>query len=316
MQVAVIGTGLIGQAWSIVFARAQCTVKIWDADSVALQSATEIIGKQLRELESHGLVANAADALGRISVAQSLQEALHGVTYVQENLPENVEIKRQMYAQMDRLAGPETILASSTSSIPASAFTESLPGRSRCLVAHPVNPPYLVPVVELCGAPWTHASVIERARAFMTAVKQKPITVNREVEGFVLNRLQGALLREAFRLLEIGVVNVEDLDVTVKDGLGLRWSFMGPFETIDLNAPGGLKDYCERYGGMYQSIAAEQTRVDAWDTELITQADLQRRAILPKDELLERRLWRDGRLMSLIKHKRQFEDQTTTNDNI
>src|SRR5690606_10729784 len=135
------------------------------------------------------------------------------------------------------LSDPATVLASSTSSIPASAFTEDLPGRHRCLVAHPVNPPYLIPVVELCGAPSTDAKVVEQARALMDEVKQKPVTVHKELEGFVLNRLQGALLREAFRLVQSGCVSVEDLDATVKDGLGLRWSFMGPFETIDLNAP-------------------------------------------------------------------------------
>lgn len=308
MQTAVIGTGLIGQAWAIVFARAGLNVKLWDGNSEALQSATSIIAKQIDELQSHGLVTDAADAISRIKVASSLEDALSGVDYVQENLPEVVDIKREMYARMDAIASPETILASSTSSIPASAFTESLPGRHRCLVAHPVNPPYLVPVVELCGAPWTENAVIERARSLMELVKQKPVTVHREVEGFVLNRLQGALLREAFRLIEQGIVSVEDLDVTVKDGLGLRWSFMGPFETIDLNAPGGLEDYCKRYGGMYQSIATEQTNTDPWSDSLIEHAQQQRREQLPQNELLNRRLWRDERLMALMKHKLQFEN--------
>lgn len=309
MRTAVIGTGLIGQAWAIVFARGGLDVKLWDGNNEALQSATTIIAKQLKELQAHGLVADAADAMSRIRVASSLEDALDGVDYVQENLPEVIDIKRDIYARMDTIASPETILASSTSSIPASAFTESLPGRHRCLVAHPVNPPYLVPVVELCGAPWTESTVIERARSLMDWVKQKPVTVHREVEGFVLNRLQGALLREAFRLVEQGIISVEDLDVTVKDGLGLRWSFMGPFETIDLNAPGGLEDYCKRYGGMYQSIATEQTNTDPWTDSLINQAQQQRREQLPKDELLNRRLWRDERLMALMKHKLQFEDK-------
>lgn len=306
MQIAVIGTGLIGQAWAIVFARAGLRVKLWDGNAQALGNATTIISQQLNELQAQGLVADAKQALSNIETATSLEDALSGVDYVQENLPEILDIKREMYARMDAIAAPNTILASSTSSIPASAFTESLPGRHRCLVAHPVNPPYLIPVVELCGAPWTDPDVVERARALMDLVKQKPVTVHREVEGFVLNRLQGALLREAFRLVEQGVVSVEDLDVTVKDGLGLRWSFMGPFETIDLNAPDGLQDYCKRYGAMYQSIAAEQTNTAAWSDSLINEAEKQRRDQLPKEKLLERRLWRDERLMALMRHKLKF----------
>jgi 3-hydroxyacyl-CoA dehydrogenase len=308
MKTAIIGSGLIGQAWAIVFARAGCPVKLWDGSAQAAESALKIIAQQLTELQTHGLVKDAQAAIANLSIATTLEQALQDVDYVQENLPERVEIKRELYAKMDAIAGPDTILASSTSSIPASAFTEDLPGRHRCLVAHPVNPPYLIPVVELCGAPWTDPKTVERARAFMASVEQKPVNVNHEVEGFVLNRLQGALLRESFRLLEQGVVSVEDLDVTIKDGLGLRWAFMGPFETIDLNAPDGLHDYCARYGDMYQRMSVDQTDTDPWSEEVIAKAEQQRRALLPKKNLLERRLWRDERLMALMQHKLQYKN--------
>jgi 3-hydroxyacyl-CoA dehydrogenase len=208
---------------------------------------------------------------------------------------------------MDALASPATILASSTSSIPASAFTEGLPGRARCLIAHPVNPPYLVPVVEICGAPWTDAQVIQQTWDVMEGVGQKPVKIHRELKGFVLNRLQGALLREAFRLVEQGYVDAEGLDVTVREGLGLRWSFMGPFETIDLNAPDGLADYARRFNEMYQSISTEQTSTEPWSEEVIEKLEAQRREILPKDQLLARRLWRDRRLMALAAHKQSAE---------
>jgi len=308
MNTAITGTGLIGQAWAIVSARAGCPVKLWDGKPDAAQTALQIITQQLKELQTQGLVKDAESAIAKLSIATTLEEALKDVDYVQENLPERVEIKRELYAQMDTLAAPTTILASSTSSIPASAFTEGLTHRHRCLVAHPVNPPYLIPVVELCGAPWTDPEVITRARAFMDSVEQKPVTVNREIEGFVLNRLQGALLRESFRLVEQGVVSVEDLDVTIKDGLGLRWAFMGPFETIDLNAPDGLHDYCARYGDMYQRMSVDQVDTDPWSDDVIQNAERQRRERLPKEQLLQRRLWRDERLMALMKHKLQFKD--------
>ncbi|UHL63060.1 3-hydroxyacyl-CoA dehydrogenase [Paralcaligenes sp. KSB-10] len=307
MNVAVIGTGLIGQAWAIVFARGGCTVRLWDGDPLALDRALQLISAQVRELVKQQLLDDAQALMARIQIFRSLDEALEGAEYVQENLPEVLEIKKEIFSKLDSLSGADTVLASSTSSIPASAFTEALPSRHRCLVAHPVNPPYLIPVVELCGAPWTDGKFIEAARSVMRSIGQKPVVVNRELEGFVLNRLQGALLREAFRLVQNGYVSAEDLDATVKDGLGLRWSFMGPFETIDLNAPDGLQDYCNRYGGMYQSISEEQTGTDAWDAGLVAELERQRRSLLPKSELLNRRLWRDERLMALLRHKKQLD---------
>jgi L-gulonate 3-dehydrogenase len=152
------------------------------------------------------------------------------------------------------LAKPEAILVSSSSAIVASKFTEKLKGRARCLIAHPVNPPHLVPIVELAPAPWTAPDTVARARSIYEAIGQVPILVKKETEGFILNRLQGALLAEAFRLVGEGYVSPQDLDKTVKDGLGLRWSFMGPFETIELNAPGGIPDYCARYLGFYRRL--------------------------------------------------------------
>jgi 3-hydroxyacyl-CoA dehydrogenase len=175
------------------------------------------------------------------------------------------------------------------------------------LIAHPVNPPYLVPVVEICGAPWTDAAVVQRAWDVMEGVGQKPVKILKELKGFVLNRLQGALLREAFRLVENGYVDAEGLDVTVKEGLGLRWSFMGPFETIDLNAPEGLADYAHRFDEMYQAMSLEQTSTDHWSEEVIQKLEAQRRARLPKEQLLARRLWRDRRLMALAAHKKSAE---------
>src|SRR5205085_9966109 len=119
--------------------------------------------------------------------------ALEGVSYVQENVPETVEAKRAIFAELDALAAADAVLASSTSAIVASLFTESLKGRARCLVAHPVNPPHLVPIVELVGAPWTSPETLARAKQVYESVKQVPIVVRRDIEGFILNRLHGAL---------------------------------------------------------------------------------------------------------------------------
>jgi len=265
--VAIVGTGLIGCAWAVVFSRAGWHVRLTEPHLPTLEAAPQRIRDELHALAAHGLVQEPDAAAARITVAKDLADALAGVAFVQENGPEVVEEKRKIFAEMDRLAPPDAILASSTSAIVASRFTEDLKGRDRCLVGHPVNPPHLVPLVELCGAPWTSPQTIARARQVYHDVGQVPVTINREINGFALNRLQGALLAEAFRLVGEGYISAEDLDHTVKDGLGLRWSFLGPFETIELNAPGGIPDYCARYTGFYKELAATSAGPDVYQGE-------------------------------------------------
>jgi L-gulonate 3-dehydrogenase len=255
-QVAIVGAGLIGRAWAAIFARAGWNVRLTDPHEPTLKGAIGLIRKELQALARHGLADDPDGAAARLSVAPDLEAAVDGVEFVQENGPELVEQKKTIFAELDRLAPPTAVLASSTSAITASRFTETLAGRGRCLVGHPVNPPHLIPLVELCGAPWTSPETIDRARQVYREIGQVPVTVKREINGFVLNRLQGALLAEAFRLVGEGYISAEDLDHTVKDGLGLRWSFLGPLETIELNAPGGIADYCARYTGFYKELAA------------------------------------------------------------
>lgn len=302
-HVALVGGGFIGRAWSIVFARAGMAVRLWDPDPEAGARALEFIAARLPELHAAGLLAEVpAVVLARITPVARLEEAVGGAIYVQENGPEDVDTKREMFARLDGMLPPDVPLASSTSGIPASAFTEGLDGRHRCLVAHPVNPPYLVPLVELCPSPWTEEDAMQRAAGVMRAAGMVPAVLKREVAGFVLNRLQIALVSEAFRLVADGVISAEDVDATVKHGLGLRWSFMGPFETIDLNAPGGLSDYIDRYGPLYEQVEAEMMPI-AFTPELVDAIHDARREVLPMEQHAERQAWRDRRLMALLAHK-------------
>jgi 3-hydroxyacyl-CoA dehydrogenase len=249
-----------------------------------------------------------AAAAARVRPAASLAEAVAEADLVQENGPETVEAKRAIFAELDRFAPRAAILASSTSFIPASEFSEGLPGRDRCLVGHPVNPPHLVPVVELCGAPWTAPETIARARTLYESAGQAPITVHREIFGFVLNRLQGALLAEAFRLVGEGVVSPQDLDVTLKDGLGLRWSFMGPFETIELNAPGGIADYCARYTGSMKHLAAEPATPAVFEADNVARILAAWGRTPTSDEIAHKTEWRNRRMAALLAHKRAQPD--------
>jgi len=302
-RVAVIGAGLIGRAWAMVFARAGWDVALYDAIPGVAQSGLGPIADGLRGLAEHGLAADPSAAAARVRAAADLADALAGASFVQENVPETAEAKRAIFAELDRLAAPEAILASSTSAIVASAFTENLAGRHRCLVAHPVNPPHLVPLVELCGSPWTAPETVAKAKAVYEAIGQVPVVVRREIDGFVLNRLQGALLAEAFRLVGDGVVSPQDLDKTLKDGLGLRWSFMGPFETIELNAPGGIADYCARYTGFYRRLQAHPAGPEVYANDNVARILNQWGEAPDPDRLAARTRWRDQRLAALRAHK-------------
>jgi L-gulonate 3-dehydrogenase len=308
-RIAIIGAGLIGRAWSMVFARAGRAVSLYDVDRAALPAALTTIKGNLADLAANGLIDDPEAVIARIVPTESLDEALRGATYVQENGPEDLAVKRALFRELDARAAADAILASSSSALRASLFTEDLKGRARCLVAHPVNPPYLVPLVELSPAPWTSPETVARTRGLMEAVGQVPVSLNKEIPGFLLNRLQGALLGEAFRLVEQGYCSMEDIDRTVKDGLGLRWSFMGPFETIDLNAPGGIADYIRRYGTAYHEMAHSAGAPEKWSAALTAQLETERRETLPAARLTERAAWRDRRLMALLVHKRKARER-------
>ncbi len=304
---AVVGAGLVGRAWASIFARAGWGVRLFDPVEGQAARCHALCEDALRQLARHGLCADPAGALARISVAATLGEALAGVSFVQENGPETVEVKQAIFAELDALAPPDAILASSTSAIVASRFTEGLKGRHRCLVAHPVNPPHLVPVVELCGAPWTEPDVIERARQIYVEIGQVPILVRREIEGFILNRLQGALLTESMKLVGEGYVSPQDLDHVVADGLGLRWSFLGPFATIELNAPGGIPDYIARYSGFYQRLAADPAPPSAWTGAGAARVAQEWGRTPDAAEVERRSRARDERLAALRAHKTSME---------
>ncbi len=306
-RIAIVGCGVVGSSWAVVFARAGCDVAIHDASTDAQRQTLAFVRAALTEAGAQGPAdGQTVEALmARITIAASLHEALLGADYVQESAPERVEIKRDLYKRLDDLAGPDTIIASSTSGLPASSFTEGLNNARRCLVAHPINPPHLIPLVEIVPAPWTDPEVVERTAALMRRVGQSPIVLTREIDGFVVNRLQSAILGEAFRLVEDGVCSVEDVDKAVSDGLGLRWFFMGPFETIDLNAPTGVAEYCKNLGPMYHGLAKQQSDPRAWGPALVQAVEDQRRRVTPAGALAARRSWRDLCLAAFVSAKRR-----------
>ncbi len=304
-KIALIGAGLIGSGWGIVFAEAGRHPVLYDADPAAADNAYVEIEKGLADLESYGLIDEAPAAiLARVGTAATIEEAVDGAIHVQESIPERVELKRALFEQLDAMVPHKITIASSTSTIPTSSFTEHLEGRARCIVAHPGTPPHLLRLVEIVPAPWTAAEVVASTRKLMEDCRQVPSVLKKEIQGFILNRIQYAVISEAYRLWKDDVAGVEDIEKTVREALGLRWSFMGPMETISLNAPGGVPDYNERYGQWVYEINATQS-ARPWDGTAIERLEAERLQARPTMDNSSRRVWRDRRLMALLAHKRE-----------
>ncbi|GIL38881.1 3-hydroxyacyl-CoA dehydrogenase [Roseiterribacter gracilis] len=296
--VAVVGCGTIGTSWAACFARAGLTVRLFDADPARPAFARAEAIEMLRA--SGDVTGGDVTALqARIQLADTLEQAVQNADYVQENAREQAGEKTALFEQLDALAPPDCILASSSSAILPSSFLAGLPGRSRCLVAHPFNPPHLIPVVELVAPAWVAPEILARTATFLESIGQLPIYVAREVDGYVGNRLQVAVVNEAMALIDRGVVSPGDLDRCVTQGLGLRWAFIGPFETMDLNAPDGFAGYVGRFGDSYQQLGRTLALDSPWSQEAIDRVAAWRRSELPLADLKQRQAWRDDLILRI-----------------
>jgi 3-hydroxyacyl-CoA dehydrogenase len=294
--------GLIGRSWAVDFARAGARVALWDAMDGVVETSLSQIRQLVSDMDGAGLLNETPEAiLSRINPCSTLSEALSGADYIQENTPERIEIKHDVLAAIEANAQPDAVIASSTSGLLPSAMFENIASARRCLVAHPLNPPHLIPAVELVPGPATDAASLHTARMILEEAGHVVLTLRREIAGFVMNRLQGAVLDEAFRLVEQGIVGPEDVDIALRDGLAIRWSVVGPFETIDLNAPGGVSDYIDRYGPMYDDLAiGSEGRAD-WQGTVRDVVTADRRARLAVDQIPARTEWRDARLAEIAR---------------
>jgi L-gulonate 3-dehydrogenase len=305
-KIAIVGGGSIGVAFCIVFARSGLDVHLYDPAEERRHAVKPEVRARLDDLAEFGLLDETAEVvLARITVFDHLSDAVRDVVLVQECAPERVDLKRELFAQIDVYAPAAAVLASSSSALTTSSFADALPGRARCLVAHPGNPPYLIPVIEIVPAPFTDDATITRATALYEAVGMSAVLVTGEIEGFIFNRLQGAVLREAYCLVRDGVASVADIDRVMRDGVGLRWSVTGPFETVDLNTRGGIASHAQKMGPAYERMGASRGQHDPWTPDLVARVAGERRAALPLDDWDARVQWRDRRLMALIRDRRR-----------
>jgi L-gulonate 3-dehydrogenase len=270
MKFSIVGSGSIGAAWAITFARAGNDVSVYDVDPEKLESLKSGLAKRLHFLAVEELILESPETiLKRISITTNLALCLEGATYVQECAPERVEIKEKIFEELDQLTDENVILASSSSALGASKFNSRMQNPERALVVHPGNPPYLLSVAEVVPSNKTSPAITSRTILILEQVGMHPVEVKREIEGFVFNRLQGAILREAYCLVRDGVISPEEIDLIVTQGLGKRWAVVGPFGTSSLNAQGGIRDHVSRMAESYYRMGKDRNQDDPWTPEMV-----------------------------------------------
>lgn len=307
-KIAIVGSGLIGRSWAMIFASAGHTVTLYDIEPRQVDAALEDIKKQLQELFKNGQLRGSLsveEQVALISGSNHLAQALTGAQHVQECVPEKLDLKENVFRNIQKFVDDKAVIASSTSCIPASRFTENIARRNQCIVAHPVNPPYHVPLVELVPSPWTDQDVVDRTKALLEEVGQIPVILKNELPGFVLNRIQYAIINECYKLVAGGVMSVEDVDKVMWAGLGMRYAFIGPFETMHLNAE-GMSNYLDRYGPTIRTVSntfgPNPTFIGPGAEKIAKQMN----EMIPLDQLEERRRLRDSKVAALSKLKKDM----------
>lgn len=284
MRVGIVGCGIIGQSWARAFLAAGRPVSIHDpyADIDAVAAS---------------LARHADD--GQLSVAKDLGQ-LASCCYVQESIVEDAALKIVLFENLDVVLPPDTVVASSTSALCMSDLVSHLKGRERFLVAHPASPPHALPAVELVPAPFTSLKSTEFSEYLLKSIGQSPVRLEKEVSGFVLNRLQGALLLAMIDVIREGIASPDGVDTLLRDSFGMRWALLGPFEGVHLNAPGGIEDYFNRYSPMFDQFCPDGESL-ADRLSPTTSAKLQEYAIskVPLEKISARRSWRDGALAEM-----------------
>lgn len=250
-HVAALGGGLIGRSWVALFLAAGRSVAVYDPDPATEARVRETVASAWPVLQELGLTED-SEPRAELRVCDDPRAAIEGAQFVQESIPERIELKQHLYAAIEPVLAPEAIVASSASGLTLSELQVGWQDPARLVLGHPFNPPHLIPLVEVMGNERTSPGVVRAARDFYESVGKVTIEVKREVPGHVANRLQAALWREAIHLVAEGVASVDDVDTAVSSGPGLRWAVMGPTLLFHLGGDdGGLATFCERYADSF-----------------------------------------------------------------
>jgi 3-hydroxyacyl-CoA dehydrogenase len=254
--IGVVGTGVIGASWVAYFLARGFDVSATDPMPGAEAKLRDAVRAHWPSMEETGLAEGAS--LTRLRFSSDLRQALADVDFVQENGPEREDLKVALFRDMDALLPPHVIMASSSSGLLMSVVQGACRNPGRVVLGHPFNPPHMIPLVEVIGGELTSSQTIERTMAFYSAIGKRPIHARKEVKGHIANRLQAALWREAFHLVDQGVATVADIDTAIAYGPGLRWALMGPFLNLHLSGgEGGIRHVLDHLGPPMESWWAD-----------------------------------------------------------
>jgi ketoreductase RED1 len=268
---AVIGAGTIGLSWTALFAAHGLIVRVSDPRPDLAEAVANALDTFGAHLAAQGLdVTGMAD---RVHLATGVADAVRNADIVQENGPENLEFKKDLFATLAREAPQHALLLSSSSAIPSTAFTGDLEGAGRVLIGHPFNPPHLIPLVEVVPGERTSAESVEAATEFYRFVGRAPVVERKEIPGFVGNRLQNALSREAIYLVQQGVVTPSELDTVITNSLGIRWATVGPFLGSHLGGgPGGYRYLAGHIGKSMEQMSLGRPSQEPEEQERLIEA--------------------------------------------
>jgi carnitine 3-dehydrogenase len=303
-KVGIVGTGLIGSGWAAFYASQGLAVSLFDADASARQAGRERTLTCLAFLRDHSLLdAEGYDrAVAGVAVTDDLPEAVGGARLVQESVTERYDVKKDIFRQIDRAAEPEAIVASSSSGLLISELQTVMEHPERSLIAHPFNPPHLIPLVELVPGKQTAPTVLADAKALFESLGKVPVVLNQEVPGHIANRLQAAVWREAIDLVLKGVASVADVDKALAAGPGIRWALFGPHMIFHLaGGPGGMKHFIDHVGVSFDKLwtdMAAWTSLPAETTDALV-SGLQEEAGDTTVQEIAR--WRDEKIVRLLR---------------
>lgn len=303
-RVAVIGQGVIGRGWTAFFAGRRLNVSIYDLDRGVARAALSQLPEIVSFLEREGLAEAGATAelAERVTLAASIEEAVREADYVQEAVAEDYGVKRAAFAAADAVASPDVLIASSSSGLLMTEIQKATKHPERCLIAHPINPSYLIPLVELVPGKSTSADALSVAREFLEGLGKIPVTLTREISGYLENRLTAALWREAIDLVHQGVASVEDIDKTIWAGPGLRYALMGPHLIFHLGGgSGGIRHFIDHLGPAFHEWWADMATWTTIPAEVIPSLEQGVRAGMDGHSYEELVEWRDGQLVRLNK---------------
>lgn len=302
--VAVIGAGAIGLSFAARFAVAGTPVRVYETNVERREQARTEFAARLALLADADLI-QSPTASAVVEFTDSLHATVDDVVLVQECISESLPAKHALLAELarlDRTLADSAAIASSSSVLVPSVIFDGSPLAARGLVAHPLNPPDSIPLVEIVPGPATTSETMTNVENLYSHVGMYPVRLNREVTGFVSNRLQAALLREAYLLVADGIIDPDGVDAVVRQGLGRRWAFYGPFEVADLNTLGGIAAHAERLGGAYGRQAEMRGGSNPWlNADLVAQVAVARREQLPLDEWLSATAERDAKVRGLAR---------------